>query len=752
MRRAMRGTDWGILIVLIFALAAASAFILDPGTPIGTSFERYAFRAADIAASLREGQIYPRWTDEALGGYGAPIPHFTAPLPGMVTGLLDLTLIADPAVTVTLAFVASLCLSAVAVYSWVARRFDATAGLTASLLYLFNPFIGYAIPHILGDLTLMISAALLPLLLWGADRLRQHDDAIDILFPTLTLAALWLTDPRCAALGGAAAWVLLLTHPRRRPRLWLHWIGAVLCGTAIAACFWLPALVEAAQIFWLLPDNQPYIAAALPGLFALPSGHDPAAMMPQLPVTLGTVPLLVSAIGLVITWRIDGQTRRFLLLMAAANGVMTFGILMQPGAIWLLVPLALGLAATATAPLLLRSHLPASLGRLLPVALCALGVGSVMQPWMSARSGLIDRGQRDFSASAQVAFEQQGYGSATVALGQSVPATIPASFAQDAALIRSYLVGAPIKAVTVAGSARLGMIDTYAHLLRMQVETQSATTIHILTANFPGWTAELSGEAVTLDSTDDPLLTIRLPENTRGELVIAQRATPVRTAGWLVSIAGGLGCIALTFRRRQQRVSTLEADFDLLSRSETRLFGVLLLGMIGLLALPYLTPDAARVFGWRPEAGIGLAHSQSLDIRSDVGLELIGVDPYRSSVSPGDELNITLYWRTLHPLDALYRVQLALRDRSTGRLDTLSVVRHPGDLPTSRWQPRRYARDLWRIAVPSSLTPGQYEIVVTAFTCRSDCETRETVSFFAANGTALGSVIALPTAIVVTDS
>jgi hypothetical protein len=81
MRRARRGLDWGILLVFVMALTVSCPFIFNADLPYTNANENYVFRTADYAKAIQQGWLYPRWSPNVLGGYGAPIPNFYPPLP-----------------------------------------------------------------------------------------------------------------------------------------------------------------------------------------------------------------------------------------------------------------------------------------------------------------------------------------------------------------------------------------------------------------------------------------------------------------------------------------------------------------------------------------------------------------------------------------------------------------------------------------------------------------------------------------------
>jgi hypothetical protein len=740
MQRALRGTDWGMVLVILFGLLSASPFVLQSGVPLGMNFERYTFRTADMAQSIREGTLYPRWTDEALGGYGAPLPHFTPPLPGLLGGLLDLLVVANAPASTAVVFIAAIVGSGMAVYAWIARRMGAAAGLTAALFYLFNPVISHTIPHYWGDLALMLYAALLPSLLWSVDRLLHDSRPADIATSALLVAALLLTNP-AHAIGGALLCLPLCVvgqHLTKAAILRLGW--ALLIGAALAACFWLPAWTEASAVIWLVPEINPPLAIDPFHLFTLPAPADPLALMPLPAPTVGVVGLIASLAGWALYRRFQPADRHFfaaawLLLLA-----VIVLIALTPDALWLLVPLSLSINASGVVPLSMRRMLTPSLSRVLTLALCAITIGSTVSLWLSELPNLNDS-NLDFSSSGQVAYEQRGYGVAVASIGQHIPSALPAETPPDPALIRSYLAGRPARLTGVRGSIQIGTLNHSAHTPRFQVSAFSPGTARLLTGSFPGWSAALAQRPIPLIAdVGSPFLLISFEEGERGELAIALSPTPARAAGWALTWIG-VGAIGVLFMRQARRGETSIADFPLLTHAESRLFSVLLMGVCLLMLLARTQPHIARLLGWIPEQGSGLIQAQPRTFTTDSGLQLIGVAGTQADRAADERFQITLFWRALRRIDTTYRVQMALRDLQSGRIVFTLPVRHPGHLPMSRWLVRRYVRDPWHITLPTGIAPGNYELVVSTFACLATCETRQSLTFFDESGAAMGTII-----------
>jgi hypothetical protein len=76
---------------------------------------------------------------------------------------------------------------------------------------------------------------------------------------------------------------------------------------------------------------------------------------------------------------------------------------------------------------------------------------------------------------------------------------------------------------------------------------------------------------------------------------------------------------------------------------------------------------------------------------------LVGYTIPVSSVSPGDDLVVTLYWKALARMDVSYTVSLQLLDDKrnvVGRTDRLPGL---GNFPTTRWQPGDEFRETYRV-------------------------------------------------------
>ncbi len=98
-------------------------------------------------------------------------------------------------------------------------------------------------------------------------------------------------------------------------------------------------------------------------------------------------------------------------------------------------------------------------------------------------------------------------------------------------------------------------------------------------------------------------------------------------------------------------------------------------------------------------------------VRLGDSLALRGFQLDRSTLAPGDQLQLKVFWQSLAPLTADYTVFTQLLDHQ-GRLVT-GWDSQPlgGYFPTSRWPANEIVTDLVQLPLPSDLPPGDYTLI-----------------------------------------
>jgi hypothetical protein len=91
-------------------------------------------------------------------------------------------------------------------------------------------------------------------------------------------------------------------------------------------------------------------------------------------------------------------------------------------------------------------------------------------------------------------------------------------------------------------------------------------------------------------------------------------------------------------------------------------------------------------------------------------IALIGYDASATTVSPGDEVEITLYWQAERPLDINYQVFLHILREDGSLIPPQSDKINPGEFPSKRWPVDKFVRDSHTLALPQDFPPGVYSV------------------------------------------
>lgn len=731
MQKTLRGTDWGVLIVLAFSLLATLP-LLQPGFPLNNASEHYVYRTADYARAFSEGRLFPRWSPDALNGYGAPIPHFYPPLPAYIPALITVFITGNPTQAVKLVYAGALIFASISVYTFVTRRSSAAAGTAAALLYVYSPYVGLTAPHLLGDLPGTISLALVPALLWSVDRLLSANRPLDVAYVTLISAALILTKPSAAlaAWGLSAAFVVYAGVDRGSL---LRLLSALALGVLAAACYWLPAVVEASAVDWYArPFAYPQILS-LAGLVTPAIRLDPAALThpPQFSLGLALAVFPLASMPLVI--RGNGFHRLFLLLGA---GVGVFALALFPDQTWLLGIISLCLAVGSSVVV------NWSKSRLLLPVLCGIILGTAAPVWLFPTWS---ETAIDTSPQARVEYEQRGFGIAGLPTGEALPSLVPPNTPANRTLIAGYPSGQIVKVAQNPG-AQIGILEHTTHQDRLQVETFAPVTLNVLTADFPGWTAHFDSAPLPVRHGDNGLILIDLANGAHGELTITLGSTTARAFAWIITWAALLLLLLVTVQRSRNTSAEQYQPPELLQVGQARLLAVLFVGFSATLALVAL-PTSPLANSLPPVND--LASAYILDNRTREGLELMAYRLEETSFQPGEPADLTLYWETTLPLNENYRVRVSLLDLTTGVFRQRTTFRQPGGLPSMRWMPNLYVKDPYTIQLAENIPAGQYSPTIEI--CPSECTAQNRLNFMREDGGTYGQVLVLPVVLTVGD-
>jgi hypothetical protein len=748
MRQARRGIDWGMMLVFAFSLVIGMPFITQESLPHTNASENYVYRTADYAAALIEGRLYPRWSPNAFGGYGAPIPHYEPPGAAYVAAVIQVLFTADPILAVRIVFMLALSLAGVMIYLFTMQRVGGGAGLLAALLYVYSPYVGLTAPHLLGDLPGVLSFALMPMQLWSINRLIRRRLRLDILLISVTTAALYLTSPSEAFVSTFIVAILAIWHRRSNGRVpWLHLVGGYILGLGIAGFYWIPALLEQEFIHWRMPFISSNFSLTLAALFTLPHQIDLGELIPTPQFSLGMAGIGFTAAGLVsaVYFRRQNQFQLFFLIMGI--GLTAGAVIFLPNETWLLGGIMLCLSIGGSVVLRWRETLAPRWRRIfLPTLLIIIWITAApvwLPPPVSDPFGNSD-------GKTQVQYEIQGYGIAVMPPDQPIPSTLPDDTVPNRFLIEGYQSDNinKISPGQLNANIQVGSLEHDTHSDRFQIRSNAPFTLTLLTAFFPGWRASVSDQVIPLrPDPDTQLIHIDTPSIQTGELHVTLGTTLVRVGAWIISWACLLIVLIATWRRWRRYVSHYD-EVDQISYQEVRLLSVVL---VSFAVIIFLFNSPGFPFSLRLRSNNGLQNSTFIQNRTDTGLSLVAFRLERNQYLPGDHVSLNLFWQTQRFLPENYQVQVYLANNRDGSQWSSSHLHHPGNYPTRRWKTGLYVTDSYDLPLPLNITPGNYQINVEVYTCNPDCTSDGQATFFNNNGEILGTKLTLPTLLAVSS-
>lgn len=752
MRRAQRGVDWGLLLVLGICLIVSAPFLMRGELPHTNASENYVYRTNDYADAIREGWLYPRWSPNVLGGYGAPIPNFYAPAAPYAAAIFQVLLTNSPVSAVRLLYIFAICAAGLSVYALVMRRSGAAVGILAAMLYVYSPYISLTVPHIQGDLVTMILLGLTPALLWATDRLVMNNQPQNMLLVSLFATSLMLTDIKGAVIAYLLAMIFALWNARRnRSTIGIfRFISTVGLGILLSGFFWMPALLEQGAIHWQSNGEPAPLLMRLNDIIAPIRALDPADMIPRPQFSLGIVGFLFvvgGSISIIVRRRFD--VGGFFLVIGLIGTAVA--LILVPTETHLFAIVVLCASVVGSHVLLLATKLPARRQRLaLPILMVTIWIGSTTvwsPPEAKEPFGTTD-------GTAQVNYEQQGYGVAVLPSGAEIPSTLSGKLAPSPYLIDGYQAGSINKLAPgqISGNIRLSPLSHSTHNDRFQLgSVSSPVTINFLTAYFPGWRAAVGDQRINIQpNSSTGLIQIEMPilNINNGELSITFGTTSVRYGSWLISGVALLIITILTWGKFRTSRKNFIDHLILLKQEEARLIAlpICCFGIVAFLVLipnPYINVSASP--------NVGLANSYSTQLRSSTGLTLNAFRLSHNVYTKDETLEITLFWQAQRFLPKNYLVKLFLVNNNDGSRWNETALRYPGFYPTRRWNTRQYVNDEYRLRLEKNIPSGNYQIHVEAFDCAETCTTDERLEFYNITGQALGEDLTLPTLITITS-
>ncbi len=204
----------------------------------------YLPRAVIFYEGLEARQLFPRWSPELSAGYGQPFFNFNPPLfyyLSTVFHFLGFSFIASQ----NLAIFTLLSLAGIGMYLLAGTFFGFQGGLVSALAYLFAPYLMVClyVRHALADFA---SFAFLPFAFWSIYLYIKEGQYRHLLIHAVSVSLILLSSNPIGfiSIPALAFFIIWLSGIGKSMRVLLRGLGCLLLGIALAASFWLPALME----------------------------------------------------------------------------------------------------------------------------------------------------------------------------------------------------------------------------------------------------------------------------------------------------------------------------------------------------------------------------------------------------------------------------------------------------------------------------------------------------------------------------
>ena len=725
-------------------LVAVQPFMLDrmPRTDDGLL---QMYRSVALDHSLRvDHPLWPRYSSGLVYGYGAPLFNYFPPLSYFPASWLH---------GLGFSFVGSWLLSMV-IYTLLAAlgmfllarlwtRSD-LAGWMAALAYVNAPFFLFD-SLTRGSSSELAALAALPFVMLGFTRLAKYGRRRDLVLAVATFA-LFIPLHTLITLHGTALLALyclfLVWHEGERRAVFIRLSLAGLLGLVIAAFYWLPALLEADSIkLSLISEQLSHINVKrhlrpLAEILALPHTADPTQQNQAIPISLGWPQLIVSAIGLLLSWRL--ALRRYLPLMLLIWITVLCLVFMNTphsAPLWDAIPLIgftqfpwrlLGLAslllalASGIGVVLIAATLPGGSGRAIVIGFIGLIILLYALPW-TYRAYHDDLQVDDIRDVQQ--FERDGGQLALSSYAEYLP------LSADALLLdpQRFATGDQVPRLLPSDSPEILSEQWSGTWASLSLRSDKEQTLVFDWLYLPGWRADIDGQAVEVfPSAPAGLVALDAPAG-QFDLRIALGSTTTQAAAQVLSAVGLVGLAALLMAWRHLPGAS-EVEDQSLGMDLRLVAGFAALG-IGMFLFKTLAPDAIQSPFSSSRFGVSVDSPALANFDNRIDL-LAAVLP--SGVIDQRSFEIALFWR-LHDraLERDYSSIVRMRD-PWGAVIAEANSFAPGGLQTSNWLENAYIEDVIALDVLPFTPPLEagYSLEVALF----DVHTLEALSVINLSG------------------
>jgi hypothetical protein len=769
--------DTGLVATLALCLFALWPLLYRPGLPNGDDVLYHVYRAAEMDRAWSHGVLMPRWAETFYSGYGAPLFHYYASLTYYITSVFSRLLALDAVNSLRLLIALCVLGSSAGMYAFARRYAGSAGGVIAALCYEYSPYLLFTEPYSRGAYPELLAFALFPALMWSYDRvIHQTTRNLAKAFAVAAVveAALIITHNLMALVmtGLLVAWLVwsLLSsvlinrdHAERMRRIRPHLLAllAVVLGIGLAAYFWIPVASEGSAVklanlvgtaelnyrnffvpaIHLLEPNPRPDAGAHNGL-----EHRLNLGVPQWSLALTGV------IGIAALWVLFANGQRLTAKSHSDSSLITHCSLLLPSVFFILAALALiALILSASAPIwqaiVPLAYLQFPWRLLGPAVFCLSVLAGINVVWLERLprriGGLLAGGivvfivgmaaptlyiaewtheTVDTSVAAYHEAEIRGLQRATTFSNEYLPNTVAVEPGATPRLLADYADGYPVNKAHLEVLPPDVTVEVVEHGPQhdvWQIHAPAPFTMEVLTYDFPGWAGDIDGQAVPITASNPHgLITFPVPAGDH-TVRLSLGSTPSRNLGnaiAAIAVLGTLGGGLVIHRSNAHYQPPTSHTLYPNSHHSSLITHYFLLG--GLLTLVFLLVYLREGGAW-VKSSLGEAVLAQHPVAYQLGdsIELIGYDISGEEFHPGDRLELVIYWYAREQPEAGYSSFVHISGGGTiaAQADKLN----PAGLPTQTWTPAGHIRDEYVIDLPTTMQPGEYQMLAGLWTCEA---------------------------------
>ena len=199
--------------------------------------------------SFQQGVFWPRWLISDYNGLGTPAFHHYSPgIYWLVAAIYGFGIRLDLAIKLVVTVALLMC--GFGVYGWLRHAFSPAASLAGAAIFVVYPHLLLRSYYYVGDYPRLVALLLLPVCLWASFGLHAQSRLRYWLATIASLTALVFSHSLTTFIGGSAlflVWIALAVG-YRRPSGLVRCTFAALLASLLTAGFWLPAIVDLAQV------------------------------------------------------------------------------------------------------------------------------------------------------------------------------------------------------------------------------------------------------------------------------------------------------------------------------------------------------------------------------------------------------------------------------------------------------------------------------------------------------------------------